>query len=33
VATDTGRQLIGVLVGTAKLQLAFGVLLAIGLWL
>lgn len=31
--TDSGRELIGVLVGTAKLQLAFGVLLAIGLWL
>lgn len=33
VSTDSGRQLIGVLVGTAKLQLAFGVLLAVGLWL
>jgi 1,4-dihydroxy-2-naphthoate octaprenyltransferase len=33
VSTDSGRALIGVLVGTAKLQLAFGVLLAIGLWL
>lgn len=33
VSTDSGRELIGVLVGTAKLQLAFGVLLAIGLWL
>ncbi len=32
IATDSGRQLIGVLVGTAKLQLAFGVLLAVGLW-
>lgn len=31
--TDSGRELIGVLVGTAKLQLAFGVLLAVGLWL
>ncbi len=33
ISTDSGRELIGVLVGTAKLQLAFGVLLAIGLWL
>jgi 1,4-dihydroxy-2-naphthoate octaprenyltransferase len=33
VSTDSGRQLIDVLVGTAKLQLAFGVLLAVGLWL
>lgn len=33
VSTDSGRELIGVLVGTAKLQLAFGVLLAVGLWL
>ncbi|HEX2053198.1 MAG TPA: 1,4-dihydroxy-2-naphthoate polyprenyltransferase [Actinomycetota bacterium] len=33
VASDTGRGLIRVLVGTAKLQLAFGVLLAVGLWL
>jgi 1,4-dihydroxy-2-naphthoate octaprenyltransferase len=33
VSTDSGRELIGVLVGTAKLQLAFGVLLALGLWL
>lgn len=33
VSTDSGRKLIGVLVGTAKLQLAFGILLAIGLWL
>lgn len=32
-STDRGRELIGVLVGTAKLQLAFGVLLAVGLWL
>lgn len=31
--TDRGRELIEVLVGTAKLQLAFGVLLAVGLWL
>jgi 1,4-dihydroxy-2-naphthoate octaprenyltransferase len=31
--TDRGRELIGVLVGTAKLQLAFGVLLAVGLLL
>jgi 1,4-dihydroxy-2-naphthoate polyprenyltransferase len=33
VSTESGRKLIGVLVGTAKLQLAFGVLLAVGLWL
>ncbi len=33
VTTDSGRALIGVLVGTAKLQLAFGVLLATGLWM
>lgn len=33
IATDSGRDLIGVLVGTAKLQLAFGVLLAVGLWM
>lgn len=33
VSTDSGRELIGVLVGTAKLQLAFGLLLALGLWL
>ena len=32
VATAGGRDLITVLVGTAKLQLAFGVLLAVGLW-
>lgn len=31
VSTDSGRGLIRVLVGTAKLQLAFGVLLAAGL--
>ncbi|HEX2180395.1 MAG TPA: 1,4-dihydroxy-2-naphthoate polyprenyltransferase [Actinomycetota bacterium] len=31
-SSDSGRELIGVLVGTAKLQLAFGILLAIGLW-
>ncbi|CAN5888519.1 1,4-dihydroxy-2-naphthoate polyprenyltransferase [soil metagenome] len=31
VGTDSGRELIGVLAGTAKLQLAFGVLLALGL--
>ena len=30
VSTDSGRELIGVLVGTARLQLAFGVLLAVG---
>lgn len=33
VGTDSGRGLIRVLEGTAKLQLAFGVLLAVGLWL
>ncbi len=32
VSTDSGRELIGVLVGTAKLQLAFGLLLTLGLW-
>ena len=31
--TETGGGLIRVLVGTAKLQLAFGALLAVGLWL
>lgn len=31
-STESGRALVGVLVGTAKLQLAFGVLLAVGLW-
>jgi len=29
----SGRALIGVLVGTARLQIAFGVLLALGLWI
>lgn len=33
VGADRGRGLVRVLVGTAKLQLAFGVLLAAGLWL
>jgi hypothetical protein len=29
----SGRALIGVLVGTARLQIVFGVLLALGLWI
>lgn len=32
VGIETGRGLIGVLVATAKLQLAFGVLMAVGIW-
>lgn len=32
VGTETGRGLIAVLVSTAKLQLAFGVLMAAGVW-
>ncbi|MEX0790502.1 MAG: 1,4-dihydroxy-2-naphthoate polyprenyltransferase [Actinomycetota bacterium] len=33
IGTDSGRKLIGVLGGTARLQMAFGGLLALGLWL
>lgn len=33
VATAQGRDLIAVLVGTARLQLVFGALLALGLWI
>ena len=33
VGHDQGRALIGVLVGTAALQVAFGALLAAGLWI
>ena len=33
VTTATGRALIAVLVGTAAVQVAFGVLLALGLWI
>ena len=33
VAAATGRALIAVLVGTAAVQVAFGVLLALGLWI
>ncbi|MEX2586614.1 MAG: 1,4-dihydroxy-2-naphthoate polyprenyltransferase [Actinomycetota bacterium] len=32
VATESGRGLIAVLVSTAKLQLVFGALMAVGLW-
>jgi 1,4-dihydroxy-2-naphthoate octaprenyltransferase len=32
VGTASGRELIPVLVGTARLQIAFGALLALGLW-
>jgi hypothetical protein len=33
IAGAQGRALIGVLVGTAALQVVFGVLLAAGLWI
>jgi hypothetical protein len=33
VATAQGRNLIAVLVGTARIQLVFGALLALGLWI
>jgi 1,4-dihydroxy-2-naphthoate octaprenyltransferase len=33
IAAAQGRDLIGVLVGTARLQVVFGALLALGLWL
>jgi 1,4-dihydroxy-2-naphthoate octaprenyltransferase len=33
IGHSSGRALIGVLVGTARLQIVFGVLLALGLWI
>jgi len=32
VGSAAGRELVPVLVGTARLQVVFGALLAIGLW-